>query len=42
MFTARDQSSNRDQAEAAGADDYVSKPLGPLELIRKIESVVGE
>lgn len=42
MLTAKDQISDRDQAEAAGADDYFSKPFSPLELIRKIESVVGQ
>jgi DNA-binding response OmpR family regulator len=41
MLTAKAQSSDFGEAEAAGADDYFTKPFSPIALIRKVESVLG-
>lgn len=41
MLTAKAQSSDFGDAEAAGADDYFTKPFSPIALIRKVESVLG-
>jgi two-component system phosphate regulon response regulator PhoB len=41
MLTAKAQNSDFGEAEAAGADDYFTKPFSPIALIRKVESVLG-
>ena len=41
MLTAKGQESEREDGLAAGADDYFVKPFSPLELIQKVEEVLG-
>ena len=38
MLTARSESFDRDQAMEAGADDFISKPFSPLDLIAAVTS----
>jgi DNA-binding response OmpR family regulator len=42
MLTARGQASDLAMGEAAGADAYLVKPFSPLELIDRVEGMVGE
>lgn len=41
MLTARAQSSDVGDAEAAGADGYFTKPFSPIALTRRVEDVLG-
>jgi len=41
MLTAKGQQADREAGLEAGADDYFSKPFSPLELIKKVEEVIG-
>lgn len=41
MLTAKGQESDRESGFMAGADDYFIKPFSPLELIKKVEEVLG-
>jgi DNA-binding response OmpR family regulator len=41
MLTARGQASDLAMGEAAGADAYLVKPFSPLELIDRVEGMVG-
>ena len=41
MLTARSQSEDRETARAVGADDYITKPFSPLELLEKVRDVLG-
>jgi DNA-binding response OmpR family regulator len=41
MLTARSQSEDRDAARAVGADDYITKPFSPIELLEKVRDVLG-
>jgi CheY-like chemotaxis protein len=41
MLTAKGQQADRQKGIEAGADDYFSKPFSPLELIKKVEEVLG-
>ena len=41
MLTAKGQESEKEKGIEAGADDYFVKPFSPLELIKKIEEVLG-
>ncbi|MEA2285502.1 MAG: two-component system, OmpR family, phosphate regulon response regulator PhoB [Solirubrobacteraceae bacterium] len=41
MLTARSQPSDRDHARAMGADDYITKPFSPIELLEKVRDVLG-
>jgi len=40
MLTARTQSSDVDQATAAGANDYIIKPFGAKDLLDRIEALL--
>ncbi len=40
MLTAKGQESDRQKGLEAGAADYLTKPFSPLELIRKVESIL--
>lgn len=40
MLTALNESSQRTAAFEAGADDYISKPFGPKELVTRIQSKI--
>lgn len=41
LLTGRSQDADRQRGIDAGADDYFIKPFSPLELIRKVEEVIG-
>ena len=41
MLTAKGQLIDREIGFKAGADDYFVKPFSPLELIKKIEEIIG-
>jgi DNA-binding response OmpR family regulator len=41
MLTSKGQETDRKMGFEAGADDYFAKPFSPLELIRKVEEVLG-
>ncbi len=41
MLTAKGQDWDRQAGVDAGADDYFIKPFSPLELMNKVESVLG-
>ncbi len=41
MLTAKGQEADREKGFEAGADDYFSKPFSPLELIKKVEEILG-
>ena len=41
MLTAKGQSTDFDEGFAAGADGYFTKPFSPLDLIKKVEEVIG-
>jgi len=41
MLTAKGQQADREAGLEAGADDYFAKPFSPLELIKKVEEVLG-
>ncbi len=42
MLTALAQESDRAKGEAAGADDYFTKPFSPVALLRKVDQVFSE
>jgi two-component system phosphate regulon response regulator PhoB len=41
MLTAKGQETDKDKGFEAGADEYFTKPFSPLELIKKVENVLG-
>ena len=41
MLTAKGQQIDREKGLEAGADDYFVKPFSPLDLIKKVEEVLG-
>ena len=41
MLTAKGQKTDFDEGIRAGADGYFVKPFSPLDLIRKVEEVIG-
>lgn len=41
MLTAKGQDSDREHTLKAGADAFFAKPFSPLELIKKVEEVLG-
>jgi two-component system alkaline phosphatase synthesis response regulator PhoP len=41
MLTAKGQAYDREQGLAAGADQYITKPFDPDDLLRKARSVLG-
>lgn len=41
MLTGKEEPQTMDEALAAGADGFFSKPFSPLELLRKIEELLG-
>lgn len=41
MLTAKGQKNDVEQGFEAGADEYFIKPFSPLDLIRKVEEVLG-
>ena len=41
MLTAKGQELDKEKGLEVGADDYFTKPFSPLELIRKVEKLLG-
>jgi two-component system phosphate regulon response regulator PhoB len=41
MLTARAQHADREAAHSVGADDYITKPFSPIELLEKVRDVLG-
>ena len=41
MLTARARDGDREKGMDAGADDYLTKPFSPLELMNKVEDILG-
>lgn len=41
MLTAKGQEADKEEGFKAGADGYFTKPFSPLELIKKVEEVLG-
>jgi two-component system phosphate regulon response regulator PhoB len=41
MLTARSQNEDREAAQAMGADDYITKPFSPIQLLEKVRDVLG-
>ena len=41
LLTARARDTEVDSGFAAGADDYVTKPFSPRELLRRVDSLIG-
>ena len=42
LLTARGQQDDIEEGYKAGAEDYFVKPFSPLELIKKVEEVLGD
>jgi two-component system phosphate regulon response regulator PhoB len=41
MLTARSQQDDRESARQMGADDYITKPFSPIQLLEKVRDVLG-
>jgi len=41
MLTAKGQQADRKDGIEAGASDYFAKPFSPLDLIKKVEEILG-
>jgi len=41
MLTARGQETDKELGQQVGADDYFTKPFSPLQLMNKVEEVLG-
>jgi len=41
MLTAKGQQLDKEEGFKAGADDYFVKPFSPLDLIKKVDDVLG-
>jgi len=41
MLTARGQEVDRELGKRVGADDYFTKPFSPLQLMNKVEDLLG-
>jgi two-component system phosphate regulon response regulator PhoB len=41
MLTARGQEIDREMGKQVGADDYFTKPFSPLQLMNKVEKLLG-
>jgi DNA-binding response OmpR family regulator len=42
MLSAKNQTSDQQKVLAAGADYFMSKPFSPMELVNRIEEILGE
>ena len=42
MLSAKGQEYDRTEGKKAGADGYFVKPFSPLDLLRKVEEILGE
>ena len=41
MLSGKGQEAEREKGLEAGADDYFTKPFSPLDMIRKVEEILG-
>jgi DNA-binding response OmpR family regulator len=41
MLTARSQTDDRETAHEMGADDFITKPFSPIQLLEKVRDVLG-
>ena len=41
ILTSKGQQWDKEAGQQAGADDYFIKPFSPIELMRKVEDVMG-
>ena len=41
MLTARSRADDRETAREMGADDYITKPFSPIQLLEKVRDVLG-
>lgn len=41
MLTAKAQDSDIERGKAVGADDYITKPFSPLNLLRKVDEILS-
>jgi len=41
MLTSKGQEIDKEKGAEAGADDYFVKPFSPLDLIKKVEEILG-
>ena len=41
MISGMAQNSDRQKAQEAGADGYITKPFSPIELVEKVEELLG-
>jgi two-component system alkaline phosphatase synthesis response regulator PhoP len=41
MLTSKSEQKDQEKGFKAGADDYFVKPFSPLDLIKKVEEVLG-
>lgn len=42
LLSAKGQDEDIEKGKKAGADDYFAKPFSPLDLINKVEEILGE
>lgn len=42
MLTAKGREVDQEKGLALGADDYITKPFGTKELVKKVKTVLGE
>jgi two-component system phosphate regulon response regulator PhoB len=42
ILTAKAQTADREEGRAAGADDYLTKPFSPVELLHKVDDLLDE
>ena len=41
MLTAKGQSGDREAALSQGADEYISKPFSPIEILARVKELLG-
>lgn len=41
MLTAKGQQADRERALSAGADEFITKPFSPLEILARVKALLG-